>query len=187
MNPTRPALVDDLAATRAAGLDGVVLPKATPGAVETVVDEWRLPTPSSQIRIVALIESAAGLLAAPRIAEHPNVVRLAVGEADLAADLGMSAPPDTDAWLPSRAWAVWASAAAGLPGPVAPVYTDLPDLDGLRSSTVDLAGMGYGARSAIHPPRSPSSTRCSGRRAKSSKRHAGSSPTTTRRWPPGRG
>jgi citrate lyase subunit beta/citryl-CoA lyase len=52
---------------------------------------------------------------------------------------------------PVRAQVVIASAAAGISGPTGPVYLDVRDLDGLRSSTTALRRAGFGARSAIHP------------------------------------
>ncbi len=135
----------DLAALAGIEVDIVFVPKATLALADQVAAAIR------HGGLVALVESGKGLLEAPALAAHPRVVRLAVGEADLGADLGMHAAPDDQAWIPSRAWLVWSSAAADLDGPIGPVYTDLPDLDGLRESTRRLAAMGYAGRSAIHP------------------------------------
>ncbi|NIS35180.1 MAG: CoA ester lyase, partial [Actinobacteria bacterium] len=102
----------------------VMVPKATAREVDLVA-----ASPSVDgIALVALIESGEGLLDARDIAAHPAVTRLAVGEADLAADLDMEAGDDDPAWLPSRMQLVWASAAAGLEGPIGPVFIDLRDL-----------------------------------------------------------
>ncbi|HEX9695267.1 MAG TPA: CoA ester lyase [Actinomycetota bacterium] len=101
--------------------------------------------------IIALIETADGVLDAREIARHPSVVRLALGEADLGAELGIDPSPDHREWQAVRTMIVLASAAAGLDAPVAPIATDFADLDALRESTRALRRMGFGARAAIHP------------------------------------
>jgi citrate lyase subunit beta/citryl-CoA lyase len=50
---------------------------------------------------------------------------------------------------------VSASRAAGLPGPVQSVYTNVRDLDGLRRTTEEGKNMGFVGRSAIHPDQIP--------------------------------
>lgn len=104
------------------------------------------------IPVVALLETARGILDARHIAEAPRVRRLAIGEADLAADLGIELTPgDERELLTARAAVVLASAAAGIEPPVGPVSTDFRDLDALRSSTEHLRRMGFRGRSCIHP------------------------------------
>lgn len=100
--------------------------------------------------LVPLLESAAALLVAHEIAQVPGVVRLQVGEADLAADLGFSAVDDT-AWDAIRLQTVIVSAAAGIGAPVAPVCTDFHDLESFAASTRALAARGYVGRACIHP------------------------------------
>jgi citrate lyase subunit beta/citryl-CoA lyase len=77
------------------------------------------------------------------------VSHLALGEADLCADLRVV--PTDDVMRPLRMQAVVASAAAGIDQPTAPVSTDFEDLDALRTSTIALRDAGFGARAAIHP------------------------------------
>ena len=137
----------DLEALAESRLDAVMVPKATAREIEFVAKSDAI----EGVPLVALIESGEGLLDAREIAAHRRVTRLAVGEADLAADLDMEAGDDDPAWLASRMRLVWASAAAGLDGPIGPVFIDLRDLDGFRASTVRLKAMGFGGRSAIHP------------------------------------
>jgi citrate lyase subunit beta/citryl-CoA lyase len=102
-------------------------------------------------QVICLIETAAGLLAAPAIAAAPRVAALALGEADLAAGLGMMVPASASDLLPIRLQIVTASAAAGIGRPIGPVSTDYRDLAALRATTADLRRIGFGARSAIHP------------------------------------
>ena len=145
----------DLAALTDAGIKTLVVPKATSEAIEVLTQECRGVGLSSSLRLVALIESGRGLWEALSIAEHPQVVGLAIGEQDLAADLGLEHGADPMLWHPARSRLVWASAAAGLRGPSGPVWTDIGDLDGLRGSTRLLRKCGYSSRPAVHPAQVP--------------------------------
>ncbi len=145
----------DLAALTDAGIKTLVVPKATSEALEVLTQQCRGVGLSSSLRLVALIESGRGLWEALSIAEHPQVVGLAIGEQDLAADLGLEHGADPMFWHPARSRLVWASAAAGLRGPSGPVWTDIGDLDGLRGSTRLLRKCGYSSRPAIHPAQVP--------------------------------
>jgi len=132
---------------RTAAIRGISIPKIQgPETLEEIEhhmgEDWS---------VIALIESAAGLLAAPLIAASPRMGRLALGETDLMAELGMTQNPPEQALIAVRVQLVVASAANGLDAPIAPVTTDFRDLEALRSSTRDLRAMGFGARSAIHP------------------------------------
>ena len=145
----------DLAALTDAGIKTLVVPKATSQALEVLTQQCRGVGLSSSLRLVALIESGRGLWEALSIADHPQVVGLAIGEQDLAADLGLEHGADPMLWHPARSRLVWASAAAGLRGPSGPVWTDIGDLDGLRGSTRLLRKCGYSSRPAIHPAQVP--------------------------------
>ncbi len=145
----------DLATLTDAGIKTLVVPKATSEALEVLTQQCRGVGLSSSLRLVALIESGRGLWEALSIAEHPQVVGLAIGEQDLGADLGLEHGADPMLWHPARSRLVWASAAAGLRGPSGPVWTDIGDLDGLRGSTRLLRKCGYSSRPAIHPAQVP--------------------------------
>lgn len=141
-----PRQADELAAVACSPrLTGVVLAKADLAGVTRVAPQ--LP---AGVAVVALVETAPALLELAELARHPRVRQLALGEADLAAELGIAA--DELAVLgPLRAQLVVASAAAGLAAPTGPVHLDVRDPDGLRASTTALKRAGFGARSAIHP------------------------------------
>ena len=139
----------DLDALAGLELDTIVVPKAELQLIEQIAAARTVEGAD----LTALVESGRGLLDAPAMADHERVVRLMAGEADMGADLGMSVPPDHPAWLASRSMLVWASAAAGIEGPIGPVYTnlDMSTLDELRRSTQELMDTGFAGRSAIHP------------------------------------
>lgn len=98
--------------------------------------------------LVALIESARGLHAAPDIAQAPGVSALAFGGADLAADLGASL-----SWGPmlhARSALVAAAAQAGLLCWDVPCL-DIRDVTGLARETRQARALGFSAKMAIHP------------------------------------
>lgn len=142
-------LADDVRAIASApGVDGLYLPKVSSPSDLEVLDAM---LGDVEMPVVALVETAAGVLDARAIASAPRVARLALGEADLGAELGLDASPDEREWLSMRMHVVLASSAAGIEPPVASVSTDFSDLDAFRTTTDAFRRMGFGARSAIHP------------------------------------
>lgn len=138
----------DIAAVAALYLSGLRLPKVESLESVRLVAET-LEELRCEASIQCLIESALGLELALEIARsHERVAGISLGEADLAADLGVR---DEAGLLYARSRIVSASRAAGLPGPVQSVYTNVKDLDGLRRSTEEGKNMGFVGRSAIHP------------------------------------
>jgi len=143
---------DDLAAlAESRGLAAIRIPKVeTPSDVSSVAE--RLPADGS-VRIDLLLETARGIEGAFELASaHPLVASIALGEADLRSDLGIS-----DDW--GLAWArgrvVVAARAAGLPAPAMSVYPDLQDDAGLAASSREGRALGFVGRAAIHPHQLP--------------------------------
>lgn len=102
--------------------------------------------------LTALIESARGLEAAAAIAAHPAVREVALGEADLASDLGSTDPLVLDH---ARVRLLIAARAAGLDAPMLSVYPAIRDLDGLRADTERGRALGLRGRVAVHPAQLP--------------------------------
>lgn len=100
--------------------------------------------------IIALVETARGVLEAPRLAAVTGVVRLALGSFDLGAELDVD-PVDCEALLPTRGALVLASAAAGLPGPVDGVTAALDDPAVLTDETAYARRLGFAGKLCIHP------------------------------------
>ncbi len=139
---------EDLRAVAGPNLSGVRLPKTESveevRRVAGVLDEHRC-----EAGIQCLLESALGLELAFEISRcSGRVVGVGLGEADLAADLGVSGEAGL---LYARSRVVAAARAAGLPGPVQSVHTDVRDAAGLRRSTQEGRALGFLGRSAIHP------------------------------------
>ncbi len=100
--------------------------------------------------LVALVESAAGVLAAPGLATHPGVARLAFGSLDFAHEIGVS-PDDSEALLAARGALVLASAAARIVAPVdgVTVRVDAPEV--LAADVALARRLGFGGKLCIHP------------------------------------
>ena len=139
---------EDLAMLAAAHAQGVMLPKAeTPDTVA------RLRRACPGIEVLALIESARGILNADMLAAAEGVSRLVFGTLDFALDLDLvddpvAGPLGLDAAASRLAWA---SRAADLPSPVAGVTPDIDDAARLRADFARARAHGFGAKLCIHP------------------------------------
>jgi (S)-citramalyl-CoA lyase len=130
------------------GPDTVILPKVETPDEPRLMDAW-LAEAGSPAGLVALIESARGLEAAPETARStPRLSALMFGAADLAADLG--APAAWEPLLYARSRVVAAAAAAGI-GAIDAPYFDLKDQAGLEAELRAAVALGFAAKAAIHP------------------------------------
>lgn len=98
--------------------------------------------------VVALIESARGVEALPRIAGAPGVSRLAFGALDYMVDLDI--PTHSPALAHAAIQIAVASRAAGLAKPIAGVTPDM-DTTRVASDMQEAMNMGFGAKMCIHP------------------------------------
>ena len=103
--------------------------------------------------MLALVESARGVLNAEALAAADGVQRLVFGTLDFALDLDLvddpaSGPVGLDAAASRLAWA---SRAAGLPPPVAGVTPAIHDPALLRADFARARAHGFGAKLCIHP------------------------------------
>jgi len=125
------------------------LPKVEgPADVDRVLAALGAAAGQDEVELTCLLESALGVEHAFAIAAHPAVTAIGLGEADLRADLGITAEEGLD-WL--RVRTVVAARAAGLEPPAMAVYPRLDDPDGLRTSCRRGAALGLRGRTAIHP------------------------------------
>jgi citrate lyase subunit beta/citryl-CoA lyase len=129
-------------------LDAVLVPKADADSVSRVaelLDERGLSIP-----ILALVETAAGVLDARDVAAAPAVDACCFGAEDLAADLGATRTDEGMEVLYAREHVVLAARAAGVDA-VDTVYTDLDDHEGLQAETRFAARLGYDGKLVVHP------------------------------------
>ena len=149
--------VDDLEQVFGESLRGVCMPKVTgPHDVKRVAallsDLERAHGWAHQpVSIMPLIETAKGLMSLSQTAQAPRVLRLQLGELDLAADLGLDPGPNEAELLPARSAAVAASVVADLLPPVGAVNPNVDDLAYLTQSTLRLRRLGFLGRAAVHP------------------------------------
>jgi len=102
-------------------------------------------------RIVALIESLAGLDAADALAREPQVVRLAFGHLDFQLDLGMRTTAEEPELAFARNALVAASRRAKLPAPIDGVTTDTGNAGRLAADARRARAFGFGGKLCIHP------------------------------------
>lgn len=152
---------DDLDAVVVRGLHAIRVPKAESADEIRAVDE-RLASLEQErgieagtIGIVATIETAAGVMAAADLARAPRVEGFTFGAADFVRDIGADPASADLATLHARQHLVLVSRAARIDPPVAPVYTQVKDLDGLRRTTAEARAIGFYGRSCIHPSQVP--------------------------------
>jgi citrate lyase subunit beta/citryl-CoA lyase len=142
---------DDLSVLAAAAVPptSVRLPKVTSADQVQAVASVLPP----RIEFTCLLESARGVENAAEIAAaSERVTRIALGEADLAADLGVTDPAGLD-WCRSRL--VVASRSAGMEPPPMSAWTAIADEVGLRDSCRIGRARGFLGRAAVHPRQVP--------------------------------
>lgn len=161
VNANHDLLRDDLEAVVRRGLTGLYVPKVSApadvaGVAKRLDDlERAAGLTEGTVRIAALLETADGILDARSIARSPRLSHLSIGEADLAAELGMHPSPDGHEMDSIRTAIVLASASARLNPPIGPVLTAFNDLAMLEATSIGLFRLGYGGRTAVHPSQIP--------------------------------
>jgi citrate lyase subunit beta/citryl-CoA lyase len=127
-------------------IDAIVLPKTeSPREVERVASK------SPSRRVVALLETARGILAAGAIAgAHAEIPALMFGAEDLTAELGIPRTVAGDEILLARSQVVLAAATIGAEA-VDAVFVDLKSPDRLREDAMRARALGFRGKMAIHP------------------------------------
>ncbi|MEU8759152.1 aldolase/citrate lyase family protein [Streptomyces sp. NPDC048659] len=134
------------------GLVALRVPKVT-----HPTDIHRIAELAQGLPLYPLLENALAVEHAYAIAAaHPTVRGIALGEADLRADLGLRDDSGLD-W--PRARIVVAARAAALPPPVQSVHPDVRDLEALAAGCARGRALGFLGRAAIHPRQLPVITR----------------------------
>ena len=151
----------DLEAIVVRGLHGIFLPKVESADDVRQVAGWldelepAAGLPVGQVEIVAMLESALGVLRGYDIATaSPRVASLcfASGEnGDLQTDLGCDWSHEGTEMLYARSKVILDARAAGLDYPLDGVYVDLDNEDGLVADTTLSKRLGYKGRTVIHP------------------------------------
>jgi len=132
----------DVDAVARSSADYAVLPRAaSPHLVHGVAEAVGKP-------LLAMIETAAGVLAAPAIASESAA--LIAGTNDLRAELRIPTAKDRGAISASLQLIVLAARAAGIPA-FDGVFNDLEDADAFASECAEGRALGFDGKSLIHP------------------------------------
>ncbi|HST81569.1 MAG TPA: CoA ester lyase [Kineosporiaceae bacterium] len=140
----------DLAALAGTNYRTVMLAKA-----ETAGSVRQLGTSALRLRVIALCETALGVLNAAELAAEPATLALMWGAEDLLVSLGgrSSRRPDgryRDVAGHARNQVLLAAGGYGRAA-IDAVYLNIADLDGLRGEAEDAAASGFAAKACIHP------------------------------------
>ncbi|MFC4405899.1 HpcH/HpaI aldolase/citrate lyase family protein [Haloarchaeobius iranensis] len=127
--------------------DALMLPKCTDG---DDVDALDALVPGETPPVLALVESAAGVLHAESVAAADATDALVFGAEDLSADIGATRTDEGTEVLYAREHVVLAAAAVEVDA-IDTVYTDFSDSEGLREATEFAIELGYDGKMAIHP------------------------------------
>jgi citrate lyase subunit beta/citryl-CoA lyase len=107
--------------------------------------------PAGQIKLMCMIESAAGVLNAVEIAAcHPRVVALIFGATDFSMEVGCAITEDSRTLLAAASRIILAARAAGIDAIDTPDMK-LDDAEGLARSSRLARELGFDGKSAIHP------------------------------------
>lgn len=150
-------LEDDLLAVVRPGLDGIVLPKTHFAEVVRQADHYLTILERQQgmeagtVRIIPLVESAAGILNSREIAAaSPRLAGLSLGAEDLAADMGLQRSEAAREIEWPRAQLAAAAAAAGLI-PIDTPEPDYTDPERLERDARFARSLGFRGKYCIHP------------------------------------
>jgi citrate lyase subunit beta / citryl-CoA lyase len=164
MNPVFTEYAEaDLAETIGGRPDGYVMPKPrraedvrrVAAMLDALEQRHGLPFGSTRLLVIAT-ETPEGLLNIKEIAAaSPRIVSVSWGIEDLSAAMGLPRTRDEqgrylDIPRHARVMCAVAAAAAGVEA-LDTVYTDIPDLDGLRRECREAVAMGFSGKISIHP------------------------------------
>ena len=149
-----PWFQEDLKEVLVVGLDGICIPKVeTPeeiGIVGSLLDASEV---NAEVRVVAAIESARGLVNAPAIAaSHSRLAGLMMGTEDYALDIGLGTQREREAreMLYARSALVVAAASAHILS-IDGVFPNLDDEEGLLADVLQARRLGFSAKSTFNP------------------------------------
>ena len=156
-------MADDVAAVAHPALAGIMLPKVEEAGDLTALDEAitqaeaEVGVRQGTVRVLALIESAKGVLACDRIlAEAPARTHTCVfGSGDFSTELDIDLTRGGEELLYARSRLLLAARAARLAKPIDGPWLALEDVDGLADNSARSRGLGFQGRVTVYPPQVP--------------------------------
>ena len=135
-------------------VDLILIPKCEDAQQVQLIDEHIqkiLINPKHRVHLMPIIESALGVVNAYSIATaSDNVVALAIGLEDYTADIGAQRTVEGDETFFARSQLVNAARAAKIQ-PIDSVFSDVADIEGLKSVVSRSKAMGFVGMGCIHP------------------------------------
>jgi len=150
INPLNAGGRDDLDAVLSAFTpDSIMLPKVTRAAdIEELAG--LLNERGADMPVLALLETAGGILDAPAVADADATDALLFGAEDLAAAIGASRTPAGTEILYARQRVVLAASRAGIDA-IDTLVTDFENTERLQSDTARAVEFGFDGKIGIHP------------------------------------
>lgn len=152
-----PLADEDLAAVMPLRPDVLAVPKCEdPQAIQALDArlkelEGAMGIPAGATRLLVILETAAGVLAARDLAaSSPRVLAVAFGAEDLAADAGLRRSASNAEVAVPRALVALAAAAARVAA-VDMITADPKDLERTRHEAAEARALGYAGKMCIHP------------------------------------
>lgn len=158
LNSTGSGLLDaDLRVAARPRMDGLCLAKCDTSsdvqavAARLLVVEDRLGVPRGRLKILALLETARGVLNAPAVArESPRLWGIVFGAEDFTADAGLPRTREGSELAAARAAVSLAAHAANIEA-IDGIFADFRDEQGLIADTTEARRLGYTGKTVIHP------------------------------------
>ncbi|MFH1011371.1 MAG: aldolase/citrate lyase family protein [bacterium] len=151
-----PAGLDDLDWILSSNVHVILIPKVEKAEqvceVDARIQSLRKAEPiASPVYLMPIIESAMGAIWAYEIAAaSENNVALALGLEDYTADIGTQRTLDGKESFWMRSVVVNAARAAGIQ-PIDTVFSDVADMEGLKTSVKEAKALGFDGKGCIHP------------------------------------
>ena len=136
--------INDLESLLNTGIQDIFIPKLeidSPVITNSYNDKFN--------NVIGIVETATGLKNLDVITEKVKLSRIAIGEVDFSADLGIE--ENDEALLFYRSKVVFKSKYLNLEKPISGVYKDLRNLEGLENFAKYIKNLGFGGMQAVHP------------------------------------
>ena len=151
-----PSGLEDLDWVVPFGAQLILIPKCEDAGQVIAVDERiKHLAPKQPVFLMPIIESALGCFNALSIATASSrVVALTIGLEDYTADIGAKRTLEGRESFWARSVIVNAARAAGVQ-PIDTVFSDVADMEGLRTSVLEARELGFEGKGCIHPRQIP--------------------------------
>ena len=153
-------MAEDVAAVVHPALDGIMLPKVEGAGDLAALDEAiaaaeaGIGSEHGTVRVLALIESAKGVLVCDQIlAQAPARTHTCVfGAGDFSAELDIDLTSGGEELLYARSRLLLATRAAAMAKPIDGPWLALEDVEGLAANSARSRGLGFQGRVTVYPP-----------------------------------